>query len=168
MKKSIQQIVLEHDRVLATRKRLEKMFSMIANCHVTIGGSYMLTYWCEAFSDRVVSDYDFILYALPEDMAKIKTFIDLLNRQTVCFGELKYYDNISIYCGFCNGKRANVILKPVEKYCPCTNYETLEDIIAVKRAWCEKAIKQGKKPRYKDVLDISVYEDWLKEEDLPF
>lgn len=38
MKKSIKQIVSEHQRVLDTRVRLEKMFSMIAKCHVAIGG----------------------------------------------------------------------------------------------------------------------------------
>ena len=167
MKKSIYQIVSEHNHVLETRKRLEKMFSMIAECHVTIGGSYMLKYWCEAFEDREVSDYDFILHALPENIQKIEIFLGLMARQTSCIEGLKYYDYKSIYFGHCNGLRVNVILKP-GKYCPCANFESLKDIIAIKKAWCEKAIKEGKRPRYKDVEDIATYEMWEAENDLPF
>ena len=167
MKKSIYQIVSEHNYVLDTRERLEKMFSMIAECHVTIGGSYMLKYWCEAFEDRVVSDYDFILHALPEDTVKIEKFLSLMNYQTGWIGSPRYYDFKSFYFGHCNGLRVNIILKP-GKYCPCANFESLKDIIAVKRAWCEKAIKAGKKPRYKDVEDIATYETWEAENDLPF
>lgn len=167
MKKSIYQIVVEHQRVLDTREKLEKMFSMIAECHVTIGGSYMLKYWCEAFEERVVSDYDFILHALPEDIVKIGKFLSLMNYQTGWIGSPRYYDYKSFYFGFCNGLRVNIILKP-GKYCPCANFESLKDIIDVKRAWCEKAIKAGKKPRYKDVEDIATYEKWEAENDLPF
>ena len=167
MKKSIMRIVSEHNNVLETRENLEKMFSMIAECHVTVGGSYMLKYWCEAFDDREVSDYDFILHALPDDIGKIKTFITVFNRLTGYFCAPMYYDYASFYCGHLHGKRVNVILKP-GKYCPCANFESLKDIIAVKKAWCEKAIKQGKKPRYKDVEDIATYEAWEAENDLPF
>lgn len=167
MKKSIYQIVVEHQRVLDTREKLEKMFSKIAECHVTVGGSYILKYWCEAFSEREVSDYDFILHALPENIQKINEFLNLMNGITKWMKESKYYDYKSFYFGTVNGLRINVILKP-GKCCPCMNFETLTDIIAVKRAWCEKAIKAGKKPRYKDVEDIAIYEAWEADQDLPF
>ena len=87
MEKSIYQIVSEHQNVLNTRERLEEMFSKIADCHVTIGGSYMLKYWCEAFSEREVSDYDFILHALPENMEKIDNFLSIMNSITGWVGE---------------------------------------------------------------------------------
>lgn len=167
MKKSIKQIVSEHQNILDTRERLEKMFSLIAECHVTIGGSYMLKYHCDAFSEREVSDYDFILHALPENIQKIESFLAMMNHQTGWIGQPKYYDYKSLYFGHCNGLKVNIILKP-GKYCHCANFETIDDIITVKREWCEKAIKQGKKPRYKDVDDISTYEAWLVEHDLPF
>lgn len=167
MKKSICTVVREHQNVLNTRERLENIFKSIAPCHVTVGGSYMLKYWCEAFESREVSDYDFILRAAPEDIEKIGKFISLMNYQTGWFGESKYYDYKSIYFGLCNGKKANVILKP-GKYCPCNNFESIEDIIKVKKAWCEKAIKNGRKPRFKDVYDITVYENWEAENGLPF
>lgn len=167
MKKSIYDIVCEHQNVLNTRERLEKMFSMIAECHVTIGGSYMLKYWCEAFEDREVSDYDFILHALPENIAKIENFLAMMARQTFWIEAPKYYDYKSIYFGHCNNLKVNIILKP-GKYCPCADFESLKDIIDVKRAWCEKAIKAGRKPRYKDVEDIATYEAWEAENDLPF
>lgn len=167
MKKSIKQIVSEHQNVLDTRVRLEKMFSMIAKCHVAIGGSYMLKYWCEAFADREVSDYDFILHALPEDCVKIEAFVELLHSQTCCVGTPGYYDYKSFYFGHLHGKKVNIILKPGQ-YCPCASFESIEDIIAIKRAWCEKALKEGKKPRYKDVEDIATYEKWEADNDLPF
>lgn len=167
MKKSIYQIVVEHQRVLDTREKLEKMFSKIAECHVTVGGSYMLKYWCEAFSEREVSDYDFILHALPENIQKINEFLKLMNGITKWMEEPKYYDYKSFYFGTVNGLRINIILKP-GKYCSCMNFETLTDIIAVKKQWCEKAIKQGKRPRYKDVEDIAIYEAWEADQDLPF
>ena len=168
MKKSIYQIVCEHRRVLETRENLEKMFSMIAECHVTIGGSYMLKYWCEAFDDREVSDYDFILHALPENIEKIERFLRLMNCQTGWIGMPKYYDYKSFYFGYCNDLRVNIILKP-GKYCPCADFESLKNIIDVKKQWCEKAIKAGKKPRYKDVEDIATYENWMaNQDDLPF
>lgn len=167
MKKNIKQIVSEHKNVLDTRERLEKIFSMIAECHVTIGGSYMLKYHCEAFSEREISDYDFILYALPKNIEKIESFLAMLNHQTCWIGQVKYYDYKSIYFGRCNNLKVNIILKP-GNYCPCANFETIEDIIAVKKQWCEKAIRQGKKPRYKDVEDIATYETWEAENDLPF
>jgi len=167
MKKSIYQIVSEHHNVLNTRKRLEKTFSMIAECHVTVGGSYMLKYWCEAFEEREVSDYDFILYALPEDMQKIESFIASFNHLVGVFGSLKYYDYKSFYCGFLNGKRINIILKE-GKYCPRCDFESLANIIAVKKQWCDKAIKEGKKARYKDVEDIAIYEMWEAKNDLLF
>lgn len=167
MKKSINKIVSEHNHVLDTRERLEKMFGMIAKCHVTIGGSYMLKYHCEAFADREISDYDFILHALPEDIAKIENFLGMMNYQTGWIGSPKYYDYKSFYFGHCNGLKVNIILKP-GKYCPCADFESLKDIIAVKKAWCEKAIKAGKKPRYKDIEDIATYEMWEAENDLPF
>ena len=167
MKKSIMQIVSEYNHVLDTRERLEKMFSMIAECHVTIGGSYMLKYWCEAFSEREVSDYDFILHALPENIVKIESFLAMMDCQTGWIGGCKYYDYKSFYFGHCNSLKVNVILKP-GKNCPCANFESLKDIIDVKKQWCEKAIKAGKKPRYKDVEDIATYETWEAENDLPF
>ena len=167
MKKSILDIVSEHQNVLNTRERLENMFSLIAECHVTVGGSYMLKYWCEAFADREVSDYDFILYALPENIEKIETFLAMMNRQTGWIGQCKYYDYKSFYFGAVNKLKVNIILKP-GKYCPCCDFESLIDIIAVKKQWCEKAIKEGKKPRYKDVEDIATYEAWEAENDLPF
>lgn len=167
MKKSIRQIVCEHERALSTRERLEKMFNMIAECHVTVGGSYMLKYWCEAFEDREISDYDFIIHGLPEDIKKIETFIGIMNYQTGWIGSTRYYDYKSFYFGNCNGMKVNIILKP-GKYCPCTNFESLKDIIDVKRAWCDRAINNGGKPRFKDVLDIATYEQWEAENDLPF
>lgn len=167
MKKSIRQIVSEHGNVLGTRKRLEKMFNMIAKCHVTVGGSYMLKYHCEAFADREISDYDFILHALPEDLEKITNFLVMMNNQTDWLGEPRYYDYTSVYFGHCNGLKVNIILKP-GKYCPCADFESLEDIMKIKKAWCEKAIKAGKKPRYKDIEDIATYETWEAENDLPF
>ncbi len=167
MKKSILDIVSEHQRVLDTRERLEKVFNVIAECHVTIGGSYMLQYWSEAFSEREISDYDFIVHALPEEIIKIDKFISLMNAQTGWFGECKYYQYKSFYLGYCNGKKVNIILKP-GKYCPCANFETLKDIIDIKKAWCDKAIKQGKRPRYKDIEDITTYESWMADQHLPF
>ena len=166
MKKSIQMIVSEHRHVLQTRERLEKMFSLIAECHVTVGGSYMLKYWCEAFEDREVSDYDFILHALPENIKKIEKFVELIGLQ-LGWNAPCYYDYKTFYMGHCLGLKVNIILKP-GKYCPCSDFESLEDIINVKRAWCEKAIKQGRRARDKDVMDIATYEDWELSQELPF
>lgn len=166
-KQSIYDIVREHQNVLSTRKRIEETFKMIAECHVTVGGSYMLKYHCAAFADREISDYDFILHALPENIEKIQKFLDLIARQTSWIEGSKYYDYRSIYFGECNKLKVNVILKP-GKYCPCADFESLEDIMKIKRAWCERAIKAGKKPRYKDIEDIATYETWEAENDLPF
>ena len=180
MKKSIESVVFEHQCVLNTRERLEKMFSMIADCHITIGGSYMLKYWCDAFADREVTDYDLILYALPENIEKIRKFIYLLKRQSDT-AVADYRDNqvismfdydgggyFTFYFGKCNGLPVNIILKPVDRYCPCSIYELLDEIINIKREWCSKAMKYGRKPRYKDVWDIAVYEEWLYGKGLPF
>ena len=69
--------------------------------------------------------------------------------------------------GYICGKRVNVIIQPGE-YCPCSNFEDLEDIIKIKEQWVEKALKEGKKPREKDVNDIETYKIWKDEKDLPF
>ena len=168
MKQSIYQVVTEHGSVLATRKNLQEMFSMIAKCHVTIGGSYMLKYWCEAFADREVSDYDFIVNALPEDAEKLYDFLSRMNYLTGWLGTRNYYPYKSFYMGYLHGKAINVIIKP-GKYCPCNNFERLEDIMNIKKAWCERALNRGEEPRYKDVEDIATYEQWQKEGgDLPF
>lgn len=120
-KKSIKSIVWEHQNVLNVRERLNRMFNLIAKCHVTIGGSYMLKYWCEAFSEREVSDYDLVLYALPENAEKIRKFIYLLKRQTDT-AVADYRDNsvismfdydgggyFTFYFGKCNGLPVNII-----------------------------------------------------------
>ena len=167
MKKSIYQIVSEHQNVLNTRKRLTEIFSMIAECQVTIGESYALKYWCSAFSEREVFDYDFILHALPENMEKIEKFLGLLNYQTGWICSPRYYGYKSIYFGYCNGLRVDILLQP-GKYCSSATFETLEDIIEVKRQWCEKATKQDVKPRNKDIEDIATYESWKAENSLSF
>lgn len=166
-KQNIMQIVSEYKQVLSTREKLEKMFNMIADCHVTIGGSYALKYFCEAFNERKVSDYDFILHALPENIDKIGKFIALLNTVSGAVHTHKYYDYPSFYLGYIMGKRINVILKPGQ-YCSCTFFEDIADIIQVKERWVEKAIKNKKMPRQKDIDDIETYKTWLAEHDLPF
>lgn len=165
--KSIKDIIREYQCICNKRTQLNDLFNMVAPCHVTIGGSYMLKYWCEAFSDREVSDYDFILHAEDENMEKLKRFLRMMHSATGMI-EFKYYDNISFYMGYVLGKKANIILNP-GSYCKCSISESIEDIIDIKKKWADKAISEGRKPRMKDIADITTYEDWkAQNEDLPF
>ena len=166
MKKSIKEILHDHQEVLTTRGRIDRLFNMVAPCRVTVGGSYMLKYWCEAFSERTISDYDFILHAKRVDMVQIKDFIDVLGKLTH-ITKMKYYNNPSICMGSLMGRPVNILFKEDE----CKSFgvfESIEDIIEVKKSWCEKALKEGRDPRPKDLEDIATYEGWLAENDLPF
>ena len=165
MKQSIKQLLHEYDKVMNTRERLEKIFGMITDCHVTVGGSYALKYLCEIFAEREVSDYDFILYADEKGATKIKSFVSLMNVSMPVMSEAYMYTgHLSFYWGYLNGKKINIILK-TDKYCPCANFESLDEIIDIKRKWCEEAIKNGKAPRVKDEEDIMKYDEWSS---LPF
>lgn len=165
--KSIKDIIAEHQMVLNKREELNRLFNMIADCHITVGGSYMLRYWCEDFFDREVSDYDFILHGEEKDIDKIKRFLGTLSHSTGMI-TFKYYDNVSFYLGYLNGKKVNIILS-TEHHCKCSIFESIEDIINIKRKWADKAISEGRKPRMKDIADITIYENWkAQNDDLPF
>lgn len=159
--KSIKDIISEHNQILLTRSKLENMFKTIANCRVTVGGSYMLKYWSDAYSSRVVNDYDFILYAKNLDYFKIVRFLNQL--QDILSIILKGSYN-SFYLGTLNGKNINIIPKKVDVL-PLSYVEELQDIIKVKEKWVEKAIKKGCKPRPKDLEDIDIFHNKI---DLPF
>lgn len=168
MKQSIKTVLDTHRIVLGTRRELFNLFNMIARCHVTIGGSYALKYWCEAFADREVSDYDFILHATGDNLTKILTFLSRLNsRIDIMLPYYNRYDTPSYSFGMCAGKKVNIIVHNGDSR-PDEAFEALEDIIKVKKKWCDDALKLGNKPRFKDVEDITTYEQWKAENDLPF
>lgn len=175
MKSSIQEILFEHQDVLNKRKQLDQLFNMIASCHVSIGGSYALKFWCSAFSEREVSDYDFIVRGSKDELEKIDKFVTLQNTITRWFKlpeKYQYMDRKSFYMGELRGKKINVILEPTEDIVVIWDIEFLEDIIDVKRQWCKEYISKGQRPRYKDVHDIALYEEWKSKNaadpDLPF
>ena len=159
---SIKDTILEHNQILLTRSKLEKMFNIIANCRVTIGGSYMLKYWSDAYASRVVNDYDFILYAKNSDYFKIVRFLNQLQDILPIISKGCSYN--SFYLGTLNGKNINIIPKKVDAL-PLSYVEELQDIIKVKEKWVEKAIKKGCKPRPKDLEDIDIFYNKI---DLPF
>lgn len=158
---SIKDIILEHNQILRTRSKLEEMFKAIANCRVTVGGSYMLKYWSDAYASRVVNDYDFILYAKNSDYFKIVKFLNHL-RNILSITSKGSYN--SFYLGTLNGKNINILPKKVDAL-PLSNFEELQDIIKVKEKWVEKATKTGCKPRPKDLEDIDIFHNKIT---LPF
>lgn len=155
-----QKIVVEYKKVLATREKIETVLGMIAPCHVTIGGSYALRHQCDAFWGREIHDYDFIVHGEQKDLQKIKTFVRTalhLLEDTPTYE----VENLAFYIGKVGNKKGNVILQE-GKYCPSALFESVEDIIAIKKIWAKKS------PRPKDLLDIEIFEGWKAENDLPF
>ena len=158
---SIKDTILEHNQILLTRSKLEKMFNAIANCKVTVGGGYMLKYWSDAYASRVINDYDFILYATNSDYFKIVRFLNQLQDILSITSKGSYN---SFYLGTLNGKNINIIPKKVDAL-PLSYFEELKDIIKIKEKWVEKAIKKGCKPRPKDLADIEIFHNNIN---LPF
>lgn len=155
MKQSVQQCVAEYQEVLHTRRSLQALFNNVAPCKVTIGGSYALKCQCAAFTDRIISDYDFILHVpVREDMIKIRGFLCLLH-QHVPFDTVAYNDYHSVHFGKCLGLPVNIIIS--EDVADTSNFEDINRILEFKKEW----------RRSKDELDLEVYESW-KEDQLPF
>ena len=158
---SIKDIILEHDQILRTRSKLEDMFKTIANCRVTVGGSYMLKYWSDAYASRVVNDYDFILYAINLDYFKIVKFLNDLQNILSITSKGSYN---SFYLGSLNGKNINILPKKVDTL-PSSDFEGLQDIIKIKEKWVADALRNERKPRPKDLEDIDIFHNKIT---LPF
>lgn len=154
MKRSICDILTEHNSVLRRRELISTLFNSVAKCTVVVGGSYMLKYWSEIYSNREVHDYDFVVYADGSDYDKILVFMKTL--AAISEGFLGYGDYLSIYLHSLNGKKVNVILKKGTMP-SCSIYEGLQEILKVKQEWVSKAIKEGRTPRKKDLDDIARY-----------
>lgn len=165
MKRSICDILTEHDSVLKRRELISTLFNSVAKCTVVVGGSYMLKYWSEIYSNREVHDYDFIVYADGSDYDKILVFMKTL--AAMSGSSLGYGDYLSIYLHNLNGKKVNVVLK--KGIMPsCCIYEGLQEILKVKQEWVDKAIKEGRTPRKKDLDDIARYNIHQLTYGLPF
>ena len=156
--KTIREIVKEYKKVASTRGKLQMLFSIIAPCFVKVGGSYALKYQHEAFTDREVADYDFIVYAENrEGYQKLSQFFILLSSMIM---DKTYYDNPSIYMGKINGKKVNVILPEKLMESSSSTFEDVEHIIQIKKDWIEKYQKKSKNSRSKDIRDVDAYNNF--------
>ena len=152
--KTIREIVKEYKKVASTRGKIQMMFNVIAPCFTKVGGSYALKYQHEAFADREVSDYDFIVYAKDgEGYQKLFQFFILLSSMLM---DKTYYSNPSVYMGTINGKKVNVLLSEKFIESASSTFEDVEHIIQIKKDWIEKYSKMGKKPRAKDIVDVNL------------
>lgn len=153
--KTIREIVKEYKKVASTRGKIQMMFNVIAPCFTKVGGSYALKYQHEAFTDREVKDYDFIVYAKDrEGYQKLFQFFILLSSIIM---DKTYYDNPSVYLGRINGKKVNVILSEEFIESPSSTFEDVEHIIRIKKDWIEKYQRKSKNSRAKDIQDVNTY-----------
>lgn len=153
--KTIREIVKEYKKVASTRGKIQMMFNVIAPCFTKVGGSYALKYQHEAFADREVADYDFIVYAKDrEGYQKLFQFFILLSSMIM---DKTYYRNPSVYLGTINDKKVNVILSEKFIESSSSTFEDAEYIIQIKKEWIKKYQELGKKPRTKDIQDVLTY-----------
>lgn len=156
--KTIREIVKEYKKVASTRGRIQMMFNVIAPCFTKVGGSYALKYQHEAFANREVEDYDFIVYAKDrEGYQKLFQFFILLSSIIM---DKTYYDNPSVYLGTINGKKVNVILSEEFIESSPSTFEDVEHIIKVKKDWIEKYQRKSKNSRAKDIQDVNTYNNF--------
>ena len=168
--KDIYSIIQENQKVLKVRDNLMEIFRPIAkDFSVTIGGSYALKYWCEAFANREVSDYDFIVRVCPSEANSILSYLNKLCMLEIVGHPNAYYNYPSFYMGCCLGKRINVIVVSTnDPSVPIGLYESVNNIIEIKKAWVRREQAAGRIPREKDLRDIETYEKWYNENNLPF
>lgn len=168
--KDICSIIQENKKVLKVRDSLIEIFRPIAkDFSVTIGGSYALKYWCEAFADREISDYDFIVKTSIVDAHRVIDFLDKLCKLGCILKPRTYYDYPSYYMGYVYGKRVNVIVVGTESpFTSSSYYESTKNVIDVKKSWVRREQAAGRIPREKDLRDIETYEKWANDNNLPF
>lgn len=168
--KDICSIVQENKKVLKVRDTLMEIFRPIAkDFSVTIGGSYALKYWCEAFANREISDYDFIVRVCPSEANSILNYLNKLCTLGIVGHPNAYYNYPSFYMGCCLGKRINVIVVSTnDPSIPIGLYESVNNIIDIKKAWVRREEQSHRQPRAKDLKDIETYEKWVNDTNLPF
>ena len=166
--KDLFSVIQENKHLLEVRKTLVGILKpLVEDFSVQIGGSYALKYWSEAFADREISDYDFIVKVSPTEVNKVNKHFGWLCKLGIAKRPTNYYDYPSYYMGYALGKKINVIVVP-SNLLAYDIYESVQDIINVKKSWVRRAQQSGKLPRAKDLKDIEIYEKWVKDIDLPF
>ena len=168
--KDIFAIIQENKALLRTRETLLDILKpVVKDISVQIGGSYALKFWCEAFSDREISDYDFIVKTSIVDAHRVIDFLDKLCKLGCISKPYTYYDYPSYYMGYVYGKRVNIIVVGTESpFTSSSYYESTENVIDVKKSWVRREQAAGRIPREKDLRDIETYEKWYNENNLPF
>lgn len=157
--KTIVEIVKENRLVVAYARHLEKL----VNARVVIGGSYALACQLREFSDRDITDYDFIIYPYDESQ-KIKIIRQLETLVSLRLIHKGYYGEHSYKFAYLDWGIADVLIS--DKYAkdgnmPVGNYETPERILEVKKAWVKKFEEKEAIPRKKDLEDIKKIEEKL-------
>lgn len=168
--KDIFAIIQENKALLRTRETLLDILKpVVKDISVQIGGSYALKFWCEAFADREISDYDFIVKTSIVDAHRVIDFLDKLCKLGCISKPCTYYDYPSYYMGYVYGKRVNVIVVGTESpFTSSSHYESMKDVIDVKKAWVRREEQSHRQPRAKDLKDIEIYEKWINDNNLPF
>lgn len=132
-------------------------------CH--IGGSYIMKLWISECLTKESHDYDFIIRG--ENLAKLRVHLESLVRLGI-ISRGSSDPNGSYRIGTLLGRPVDVLLDDKYSSPKASAYESLRTILQVKKDWIERALKNSKQPRQKDLDDVSIIEKHLKEGELPF
>lgn len=166
------QQVEEFQAVKNYRLKLTRFLKLFTNgvFNVSIGGSYALIAQLSEFSKREASDYDFIICAEENTILEIKR--GLKQMQVLNAMPLLGSSADAIPVGYVKLPWTDVKAECLFKTIDATSkiafkvWESPEDILKIKKEYCDKRVKIGASPRAKDVKDIKIIEEALA--DLPF
>lgn len=166
--RSTQEIVREYQCLLGYRAKLfafcEKLTSEKFN--IVIGGSYALKYYIPNF-DREVGDYDFIIKGNAKAIDDIKTVLNMLRSLYVI--DKRGSSPESIELTMLMGKKVDILFKVTDDLSARQEgriFETEENILKVKKEYCDMRPRRGLPVRQKDLDDIEIIETDLA--GLPF
>lgn len=166
--KSIQEIVREYQHLLSYRARLFAFCGRLTSekFNIVIGGSYALKYYIPNF-DREVGDYDFIVKGNAKAIEDIKTVLNMLRSLYAIDGHGSSSESIGL--ARLMGKKVDILFKVTDDLSARQEgriFETEENILKVKKEYCDKRAKTGLPIRQKDLADIAIIETDLA--GLPF
>lgn len=172
MKLTIQQRVEEFQAVKNYRLRLTMFLKSFTNevFNVSIGGSYALIAQVHGFSNRMASDYDFVVNGQAKAIREIK--IGLRRMQSLNAMPLLGSSADAIPVGYVKLPWTDVKAECLFEVADAPSkvnfkiWKDPEDILAIKKKYCKDREARGLPPRPKDVEDIKILEEEVAR--LPF
>lgn len=162
--KSIKRVEQELHWVRNTRNYIATLLKDVAEVNVLIGGSYALKYQCDSFSNREVSDYDFIIRANEYEISKVRDLFASLVKLGIAIQGYSSNEAYVLESVCLNGKHAECIIVPVPDGTSICNFRKIGriwekpiNVIQAKEKYVADYKAKGLEPRPKDISDIENY-----------